>query len=277
MGGFRLSTTARENFFWGGSSGLGSRLEKPQAINADHPLFSYFSRVRSQFDDAERLRGRDRQKAYTRLERTLIPEQFFYRRETPGGTWTHDYSRDIGLEDAIWEGVLSIDALERLIPENLVHFPTISEDEINDKSKGDALSKGIALLQLTWFVVQIIARAAQGLAVTELELTTAALAGLNSFMYIFWWSKPRDVRFPVVIRTKGAEELVAKTSEIVMRNVDESHAGPENPSAVRGVINERFAISRLLTRFKVSSTSLNHRIKSYYLCFDDPATYCHSR
>lgn len=81
------------------------------------------------------------------------------------------------------------------------------------RSKGDALSKGFALLQLAWFIIQIITRAAQGLAVSELELTTAALAGLNSAMYIFWWSKPRDVRFPVVIRTKGAEAVLGKRPE----------------------------------------------------------------
>lgn len=110
--------------------------------------------------------------------------------------------------DGVIEGVLVFDAFKQLLTENLVRCPIISEDEINDKSKGDALSKGIALMQLTWFIVQIFARAGQGLAITELELTTAALAGLNSVMYFFWWSKPRDVRFPVVILSKGMEELL---------------------------------------------------------------------
>lgn len=257
MGGFRLSTTAREQFFWGGSSDLGSRFDRPRSVNDDHPLSSYISDVGARFDDAMRLSRHDRTKALANLERPLIPEKFFYRREAPGGLWTHNYTRDIGLEDSIWEGVLSIDALKRLIPENLVRFPTITEDEINDKSKGDALSKGIAFLQLTWFVVQIITRAGQGLAITELELSTAALAGLNSLMYIFWWSKPRDVRFPVVIRTKGAEELLTKTSEIAPQRVDESGEGPVTPSeAVHEVMDERLAISHLLTRFKVSMVAL---------------------
>lgn len=70
-------------------------------------------------------------------------------------------------------------------------------------------------MQLIWFIVQIITRAAKGLAITELELTTAALAGLNSVMYVFWWSKPRDVRCPVVTRTKGVEELLVKRTEDV--------------------------------------------------------------
>lgn len=94
-----------------------------------------------------------------------------------------------------------------------INFPTISEDEINDRSKGDALSKGIALLQLTWFIIQIMTRATQGLAISELELSTAALAGLKSVMYIFWWCKPRDVRFPVVIRARVLEERLAGRTE----------------------------------------------------------------
>lgn len=146
----------------------------------------------------------------------LIRKPFHYRHENSEGSWSTDYNPDNELRDDIWEGVLTIDALKQLLFENLIVFPAISEDEINDRSKGDALSKGIALLQLTWFIVQIITRAARGLAITELELSTAALAGLNSVMYIFWWSKPRDVRFPVVIQTKGVEELLATKAEDVM-------------------------------------------------------------
>lgn len=69
---------------------------------------------------------------------------------------------------------LPFETLQKLLTENLITFPAITEDVINDKSKG------IALLQLTCFVVQVVTCAAQGLAITELELTTAALAGLTS-------------------------------------------------------------------------------------------------
>lgn len=113
----------------------------------------------------------------------------------------------------IWKGVLTFNAFKRALNERLMRFPLIEKNEIDDKSKGDAVSKGIALLQLTWFIIQIIVRATQGLAITELELTTAALAGLNSVMYFFWWSKPRDVQCPVVILTYGAEKLLTETSD----------------------------------------------------------------
>ena len=104
-----------------------------------------------------------------------------------------------------FESVVTYEGLKVLFDMDLIEFPTTMEYEINDKSKGDALSKGIAFLQLTWFIIQIITRAIQGLTITELELTTAALAGLNSAMYLFWWSKPLDVRCPILIQTKGAK------------------------------------------------------------------------
>src|ERR1700753_1980296 len=39
----------------------------------------------------------------------------------------------------------------------LPHKRTISVDEINDRSKGDALAKILIIIQLSWFTIQIIA------------------------------------------------------------------------------------------------------------------------
>ncbi|KAJ7888368.1 hypothetical protein B0H14DRAFT_3430155 [Mycena olivaceomarginata] len=47
---------------------------------------------------------------------------------------------------------------------------------IKDKSKGDTLSKAMALFQGLWFITQCIARATQHLPVTELEVATLAFA-----------------------------------------------------------------------------------------------------
>ena len=121
-----------------------------------------------------------------------------------------EYAYRSRLSVGIWEGVLQLRRFQYLLEEHKIDFPSTSEAEIDDRSKGDALSKGIALLQITWFIIQLIARRAQGLTITELELTTAALAGLNSVMYVFWWNKPKDVRCPVVIRTKAVENMLAE-------------------------------------------------------------------
>ncbi|KAG6909625.1 hypothetical protein DXG01_016407 [Tephrocybe rancida] len=80
------------------------------------------------------------------------------------------------------------------------HQITITEDEIMDKSKGDLLSKSLVLLQVSWFILQFLARAIQRLAITELELVTVAFAILNFMTYFFWWNKPLDVQYPVMVK-----------------------------------------------------------------------------
>jgi len=72
-------------------------------------------------------------------------------------------------------------------------IPRISKAEIEDKSKGDAISKAAVILQVGWFVMQCIARVVQGLPLTELELVTLAFAALNFAIYVLWWDKPQNV------------------------------------------------------------------------------------
>ncbi|KDR79733.1 hypothetical protein GALMADRAFT_61863 [Galerina marginata CBS 339.88] len=91
-------------------------------------------------------------------------------------------------------GVLDPAGLDRLVKEDIVAMPRITEQEIQDRSKSDGLSKALVVIQTTWFIGQCIARRAQGLIITELELATLAFAAVNGVMYMFWWSKPLDVQ-----------------------------------------------------------------------------------
>jgi hypothetical protein len=76
-------------------------------------------------------------------------------------------------------------------------IPFVTEEEIKDKGKSDALSKFIVLFQTSWFIIQCIARGIKHLPLTELEIVTLAYAMMNLFVYIFWWDKPRDVGCPI--------------------------------------------------------------------------------
>jgi hypothetical protein len=105
---------------------------------------------------------------------------------------------------------------KEMVRDGSIKLPTISEKEIQDRSKSDALSKCIVLGQTGWFVLQCIARKAQGLVITELELITLGLAVLNGFMYFCWWNKPFDVRTTVpvnLIPQNLRVPLVAKKSK----------------------------------------------------------------
>ncbi|KAM7214722.1 hypothetical protein V8F06_009887 [Rhypophila decipiens] len=78
-------------------------------------------------------------------------------------------------------------------------IPDISEADIRDKSKANGLAKALICFQATWFCVQCIARMAQGMALTLLELNTFAHAICTVLIYIFWWHKPLDVEEPIAI------------------------------------------------------------------------------
>ncbi|KAF7973373.1 hypothetical protein HWV62_15463 [Athelia sp. TMB] len=80
-------------------------------------------------------------------------------------------------------------------------------DELGDRSKGDTLSKTVAVLQTLWFITQCIARRAQGMAITNLEIMTLAYTVLTVAMYAAWWHKPLNVRCPVRVKGDAPREL----------------------------------------------------------------------
>jgi hypothetical protein len=108
-----------------------------------------------------------------------------------GGFTLHDRGKPVR--------VLEAKELESLSKAGEIEWPTITKEEIADRSKGDYLSKTIVLFQTTWFVGQCIARGAYGLTVTELELVTVAFASLTGVIYYFWWDKPLDVRCSIPV------------------------------------------------------------------------------
>ncbi|KAJ7439635.1 hypothetical protein B0H11DRAFT_2102124 [Mycena galericulata] len=84
-------------------------------------------------------------------------------------------------------------------PELLESIRKVEADDIMDKSKGDALSKGLALAQGLWFTTQVLARVHQHLVVTQLEVATMAFAVVNIFIWLLWWGKPLDVHRPIIV------------------------------------------------------------------------------
>jgi hypothetical protein len=92
-------------------------------------------------------------------------------------------------------------------PECLAAIRNIDVEDIMDKSKGDALSKGLALAQGLWFCVQYFGRIHQHLAVTQLEVATLAFAVVSVFIWALWWGKPLDVQRPIVVGPPKGEEV----------------------------------------------------------------------
>ncbi|KAK7024469.1 hypothetical protein VNI00_016266 [Paramarasmius palmivorus] len=85
-------------------------------------------------------------------------------------------------------------------------YITLTKDEIKDRSHADVITKSIAVIQTIWFIMQVIARAVEGLAITELEIVTVGFAILNFGTYFLWWNKPQRVRHPVRVYWRQTEK-----------------------------------------------------------------------
>jgi len=103
-------------------------------------------------------------------------------------------------EDGAISRTLAPEELEHLFADGRIDWPIITEKEIQDRSKGDFLSKGFAILQTTWFIIQCIVRGVYRLDFSQLEIVTLAFAALNGLVYFLWWNKPMSVTCPVPVQ-----------------------------------------------------------------------------
>ncbi|PBK58893.1 hypothetical protein ARMSODRAFT_899966, partial [Armillaria solidipes] len=108
----------------------------------------------------------------------------FYEAEGP--VMVHSFSEDI-----VTLEVFEYEHHQKILVEDI---EAISVKTIEDKSKGDALSKTISILQISWFIAQCIARVIQHLPITLLEMTALAFAGISIITYSLWWYKPLNVQ-----------------------------------------------------------------------------------
>ncbi|KIK53962.1 hypothetical protein GYMLUDRAFT_1024781 [Collybiopsis luxurians FD-317 M1] len=121
---------------------------------------------------------------------------------------------------ALYEGEKCISVL-RYYPEKAApDSPSkMSKREVRDRSHRDVLGKLFAVGQTTWFVVQLVARWAKDLPITELEIMTLAFATMNVMIYYFWWDKPQDVGCHVRIqRRTNNENFVGQPNDSVQEN-----------------------------------------------------------
>ena len=99
----------------------------------------------------------------------------------------------------VWKGSWALSSIQLLYAcqKGIIPGPPeLSTSDLEDRSKGDVFVKGAAILQLTWLVIQIVARASEGLAITLLEITTLAYAACAIATYVLLWHKPQDVMTP---------------------------------------------------------------------------------
>ncbi|KAF5319408.1 hypothetical protein D9619_008553 [Psilocybe cf. subviscida] len=128
---------------------------------------------------------------------TVVPERDVQRTREDPWSQTHGFFIQMGgfvlYERGVPTQVLDYPHFKRLLKSKSIDAPLITKSDIQDRSKGDAISKGFIVLQTTWFVVHCIARVKKDLPLCELEIITLGFAVLNAMTYAVCWNKPQGV------------------------------------------------------------------------------------
>ena len=86
-------------------------------------------------------------------------------------------------------------------------IPSITTDDVRDKSNANSLAKAIVFWQTLWMIVQVIGRAASKLPVTLLELHICLHAFCAVVMYGTWWDKPVDIDLPTEVKGLTTDQI----------------------------------------------------------------------
>ena len=97
--------------------------------------------------------------------------------------------------------------LAYLVEKKYVACPSISAEEIWDKSKADTLAKVITSIQASWLVIQLLGRATLHLPTTTLELSAGAIVFCTFGTFFCWLHKPADVQRGMVLKTEATTAL----------------------------------------------------------------------
>ncbi len=129
---------------------------------------------------------------------------FFYNMggfclKSPSGSCSQLTTSSLSKEFSIALGSSRERRPQPVAPEWLNEIAKVSEDQINDSAGSDTLTKGIACVQVIWFVTQVISRLCQHDSVTLLEVSTTAYVLCAVTSYTAWWKKPQGCTLPIFI------------------------------------------------------------------------------
>ncbi|TIC93692.1 Neutral alpha-glucosidase C [Colletotrichum higginsianum] len=99
---------------------------------------------------------------------------------------------------------LSSEGFLRLVELGEINIETaVRTSHLKDRSKANIIQKALVLMQIGWMLLQCIARKAQGLPITLLELHTMVHVACAAAMYSFWFSKPLDIGYPEMLDSES--------------------------------------------------------------------------
>lgn len=74
-----------------------------------------------------------------------------------------------------------------------------NQEDVQDRSKSDFFAKSLTVLQILWFIVNCIARLANGLPTTQLEMSVFGMATCALFTYAILFEKPYSVKSATIL------------------------------------------------------------------------------
>lgn len=84
---------------------------------------------------------------------------------------------------------------------------------IDDRNKSNSFIRVVAVFQAIWFCINLIARGAQHLSVTTLEITTVGMIIDSVILYYIWKDKPADIELTEIINTHLNLETILSLEE----------------------------------------------------------------
>ena len=118
----------------------------------------------------------------------------------------------------------------------------VEEEVISDKTKADPITKAIVCVQAAWFIVQCIARVAQDLPLTLLEIHTLAHVFIAMLMYLFWFPKPYNALSPFIV----TDPQVVQTAALFTLS---NPSIREKTKPIRCVLRENFDFPSIRSAF----------------------------
>lgn len=90
----------------------------------------------------------------------------------------------------------------------------ITRKDIVDKGKASIIAKCLVCAQVSWLMIQLIARKASGLPISLIELHVVIHILIAAVLYGFWWNKPMDVGEPIKLGSSFKREYSDEDSTV---------------------------------------------------------------
>ncbi|KAJ8606775.1 hypothetical protein MRB53_040701 [Persea americana] len=144
-------------------------------------------------EDSEKATAKTNQRHWTpqpSFRESYIGLHLMKMRTTAYATWA---KQAVVLQGDTW--VINAEQLRYIRDIAMIpSLPNLTRQDIADVDKGDTLVKALTVLQITWLVIQLIGRTADGLASSQLEIATVAFSACAIVTYLLIYEKPKDVR-----------------------------------------------------------------------------------